>query len=400
MRRIVLLVTTMLGACTQASPPERPEEGDTKAETKQDPVVPSAWTEAKRTHLLLAKHTPEAKAARYLPIELDTRKPGAATDVDAVPLPNWPGHFASVAAHGGRTKWVVVRPSGGGVEMVVNDPGSPTVAHALPNPAAAMHMVGDAVFLGIETSVHRIDLHATEAELELLVARAGAGGKAYDVFVRRQDWLLAIDDVVRPIYADAFRLQPDGSAAHDAAFDMPGLINGTYSAGVLDPSGADTGTLYMIASYGIMDGSGQDLVALPIVGGKTKHDGELVLNSTVSTDPPVLEEHVDRGTNKPVKIIAGTEVTQWTGIELVGEGDARRLLLPAGARGLLAVPLPFTPETKAEVVFAEPVNDVEVDGTRVFVLTGKQLVELAWTITKPTEVARVELGDTYHRIVD
>jgi hypothetical protein len=256
------------------------------------------------------------------------------------------------------------------------------------------------VFLGIETSVFRIDLRDADAKPELLVARAGVGGKAYDVFVRRHDWLFAIDDIVRPIYADAFRLQPDGRASHEAAFDMPALINGTYSAGVLDPSGADTGTLYMIAGYGVMDGNGQDLVALPIVGGKTKHDGKLVLNSTVSTDPPILEEHVDRGTNKPVKIIAGTEVTPWTGIELVGEGDARRLLLPAGARGLLAVPLSFTPDTKAEVVFAEPVNDVEVDGTRVFVLTGKQLVELAWTIPKPTETARVDLGDTYDRIVD
>jgi hypothetical protein len=148
----------------------------------------------------------------------------------------------------------------------------------------------------------------------------------------------------------------------------------------------------MLGHYGIMDGSGHDLAALPLEGGKTKHDGELVLNSTASTDPPVLEEHIDRGSGKPTKIVAGTEVTTWTGVELVGEGDARRILLPAGARGLLAIPPKFTPETKAE--------DAKVDGARVFVLTGKQLVELKWAESKATEVVRVELPDTFDRIVD
>jgi hypothetical protein len=402
MRRILCFAAVVLGACTQASPPEAPEDAETKAtpdgEAKQDP--PTTWTEVARTHLVLAKHTNEAKAARFVVVDIASRKLSPGTDIDAMPLENWPGHFGSVAAHGGGRRFVTQRPASSGVEAVVVDTESPIVAVALPADAAAMHMVGDAVFVGIDDSVYWIDLAQSPPKPELLLARSLAGGKAYDLFVRNGEWLFAIDDVVRPIYADTFRLKATGTPAHDEAFQLPGMINGTYSGGALETTGTDAGTLYLLGGYGIMDGNGQDLAALPVVEGKPKHDGELVLNSGVHADPPVLEEHVDRGTGKPVKLVAGTDFTPWGGVELVGGGDTRRVLLSAGTRGLLSVPLDFKPDTKAEVVFAEPTIDVEVDGTRVFVLNGTQLVELAWTLPKPTEVARVDLPDTFDRIVD
>ena len=402
MERILFGAMTVLGACTPASSTEDPGSGDAKTapqgDAKQTP--PGSWTEAARTHLVLGKHTPEAKAARFVAVALEGRKVSDATEFDAVPLENWPDHFASVAAHGGGARFVTQRAAADGVELVVHDWGGTPSSVKLPKGAAAMHMVGDQVLVGIEGSVYWIDLRKPGADPELLVARPMQGGKAYDLFVRRDAWVFAIDDIVRPIYADSFRLQAEGTPAHDKAFELPSMINGSYYAGALEPSGADAGTIYLLGQYGIMDGSGHDLAALPIEGGKTKHDGALVLNSTASTDPPVLEEHVDRGSGKPSKIVAGTEVTAWTGVELVGDGDGRRILLPAGARGLLAIPPKFTPQTKAEVVFAEPVVDAKVDGARVFVLTGKQLVELKWGVPKPEEVGRVELPDSFDRIVD
>lgn len=402
----------VLGGCTQASPPERPGRsvsevmaGDAKAE----PGDPTAWTEPKRTHVLLGKHASESNTARYVAVALEGGKVLPARDIEAVPIENWPGRFVAVAGHGGASRFIAQRAAGNGVELVVLDVEDPAyaVAVALPQPAAAVHMLGASALVGIGNSIYRVDLSQESPQAELLLERPfpgqtayAPGEKAYDLFVRDGAWLFAIDDIVNPIYADTFRVQPDGTLAHDQAFELPGMINGRYRAGVLAASGDDSGTLFVLGDYLILDGRGQDLAALPVERGRPKHDGELVLNSTVLTDPPVLEEHVGSVTGNPDKLVASTEFTPWTGVEIVGTGE-RFLLLPAGARGLLAVPTVFTPETKAQVVFAEPTMDVEVDGNgRVFVLTGKQLVELAWALPKPMEKARIGLPDAFDRIVD
>jgi hypothetical protein len=400
---MAMCVAVLLGGCTQASPPERPGGSETKVgdDTKATTDAPVAWTEPARTHLLLGKHAPEAKAARYVAVELEGGKVLPVRDVEAVPIENRPDHFASVAGHGGGARWVTQRPASEGVELVELDVADPAhaVAVKLPKAAAAVHVIGASAIVGIGNGLHWVDLGEASPKPELLLERALPGGKAYDVFVRDGGWLFAIDDVVTPIYADTFRVQPDGSLVHEQGFELPSMINGRYHAGVLSAAGKDSGTLFVLGGYGIMSGHGQDLAALPVEAGRPKHDGELVINSTVSTDPPVLEEHVDRGTDKPEKLVAGTEFTPWPDVELAGAGD-KCLLLPAGTRGLLGVPAVFTPDTKAQVMFAEPTIDVEVDGDRIFVLTGKQLVELAWALPQPTVKARFDLPDTFDRIVD
>lgn len=401
MLRTAWSMAIALGACTQASPPEQPRVDEVKAEVQGNPLA-AAWTEPARTHLLLAAHTSTAKTARFVGVHIDKRELSAPVEVDALPRAGWPDHFVAVAAHGGTTRFVTQRPAADGAEAIAFDLGDPSsaVALALPEQADAMHVAGQTVLVGIDNTLHWFDLGQAEPKLELLLARSLPAGKAYDLFVRDGGWLFAIDDEVQPIYADTFRLHPGKAPVHEHALQLPGMINGHYFGGVLAASGSDAGTLYVLGSYGVMDGNGQDLAALPVIGGKTKHDGELVLNSTALTDPAVLEEHVERGTGQPRRLLAGTAFTPWAGVELVGKGGTH-LLLPAGDRGLLAVAATFGPDSNAEVVFAEPTRDVEVIGDdRIFVLTDKQLVELAWSLPKPKEVARVDLPEAFDRIVD
>lgn len=63
-----------------------------------------------------------------------------------------------------------------------------------------------------------------------------------------------------------------------------------------------------------MDGHGHDLTALPLRDGKLTISSEILINSSAGVDPPVLEEHVDRGTHQPTKLAAGVDYTEWTQI--------------------------------------------------------------------------------------
>ena len=133
---------------------------------------------------------------------------------------------------------------------------------------------------------------------ELLVERPDRF-KAYDVFARSGDQVLAIDDVVRPLYADLFQVGT-GKPTRVADFEMPGLINGVYSHAVLVPGqgGLD---VYAIAPYGIMSGNGHELARLPIRNGKIEGPGD-VLNAG-GNSAYTIEEHVSRSTQKPERLV-------------------------------------------------------------------------------------------------
>ena len=394
MRRAALAVVLL--ACTKSSVPPPAKEAKQPIEPTVEPIGARAPPDAPRSHVVLVKHESTAAKATFVAVDVTGDFTMALRDVAAAPIKNWPDHFRWVAAHGGGATFITQRPKGEGWELVRFDVAKSWAEKtvSLPGPADGMHLAGAVAWIGIGNRVLQVDFNADAPRLEPLVERKLASSKAYDLFVRTRDTLFAIDDMVSPMYADSFQLQGDGTAKHVAGFELPGVINGIYVAGAYDNS-----NLYLIAEYGIMSGHGHDLAALPVEGGKTKHGGDVILNSTVSTDPMVLEEHVSRETDKPEKLAFGTEFTDWPSVEVLGTAATRRLLLPAGKRGLLSIPVGFTPETKAEVVVPGSVQDVKVDATRVFVLVGRQLVEFS-AATNLEEVRRVNLPTGFQRIVD
>jgi hypothetical protein len=383
MNRLGTLVSLGLFGLACTVEPERAKPTSTAenpsvlrdASVPEDTEAPVAreWTEPVRTHLLVHQHLPERAEAKVLPIGLSEDAPtlGTARAHAASARPDWPGHFASELSHDGGSRYVIVQgePAQWRLELwkveTATEPSARIeIGDVLP---AAVTLIGDDVLLGQANTIAWIDLAAEPKARVELARRDEMFGKAYDLFVRSGSWLIAIDDQVTPIYADGFRLGPK-QPERIQDFALPSAINGSYYAAELVASGPADGKLYLLLHYGIMDGHGHDLTVLPIRDGKLTVSSEVVINSSVSEDPPVLEEHVDRGTRKPEKLAAGSDYSEWTQIAYV-PGAQPRLLISAGVRGLFELPIDFGPQTKAKVIeLGGSVLDIMVLGERAVAL--------------------------------
>lgn len=439
-RRIAVTLLGLLAlACPQPERPEPVERVDAAVSLEDDrdpaaitppPIAPPTspqWSEPARTHLLVHAHLPEQASAQVLPIAL-TEPPtsssstgpastrasgpsvGSGRSFAAAPAPNWPDHFVARLAHGGGSRYAVVQ---GGPEIwtlgVIDIDAGPIVdieiGSVLP---AELMMVGDQVLLGQADTVAWIDLAARKPEWTQLHQRPDMVGKAYDVFVRSGAWFIAIDDQVGPIWADGFRLGV-GKPERVQDYTMPSAINGMYYAGELVASGPDQGVLYLLLHYGIMSGHGHDLTALAIREGKLEVDPGVLLNSSTGNDPPVVEEHVDRGSGNPEKLVAGTSYSEWTSIAYVPAvaGGQPRLLISAVERGLLELPAEFGPTTKANVIdLGGAVLDVMLIEGRGFALVNveqplarSELVELSLLPSGALVERRTALPGVYQRFV-
>jgi hypothetical protein len=432
-RLVITLIGSLTLACTRPGDSKSEREAPEVAkEPDRSPVEPKPlerpWIEPARTHLLVRGHLHEQPEVRVLPISLveapasssstntSTRASGPSVGsqqtLAAAPAPNWPGHFVSELAHGGSTRFVTVQGGPETWQLEVRDVDAPSSVVAQVEiggvvPSALM-MVGDSVFLGQADTVAWIDLAATPPVRSELHRRPDMVGKAYDLFVRSGSWLFAIDDQVGPIWADGFRLG-GGKPERINDFTMPSAINGMYYAGELVASGPDQGVLYLLLHYGIMDGHGHDLTALTIREGKLQVDPEVLINSSAGIDPPVLEEHVDRGSGKPEKLAAGDAYSEWNSIVHVPPvtGGPARLLISAVERGLLEIPIEFGPTTKASVIdLGGAVVDVMLIGGRVHALVDveqplarSELVELTMLPSGARVERRTALPDRYQRFV-
>lgn len=417
------LVALCLVACS--SPPERttelaevtarppvattpdplPATADANAKATPDPA--RGWVDPPRTHVLLLRHAPEAADFEVLPIALaDPPTLLPAHRLPALPRADWPGHFTAVATHGGGGEWAHAGGREGAWTLVARGPSPGAAVREVEVGAvvpAAMHMVGSVVLVGAGNTVGTVDLAADAPRWRVLHERPDMKFKAYDLFARDGARLVAIDDEVMPMYADAFDLDARGHATHRAGWALPGVINGHYHAAVLATGGSrSSGTLWVVASYGIMDGHGQDLAALAIEGDALRVGAEVTLNSHAMEDPPVLEEHVSRHTGKPEKLAFGSDYTPWTGLARVRPATGPAwLLLAAGPRGLLRVPERFGPSTRAEAIdVGGECADVMVVGERVLVLVvgpAPALVELRPTAAGLEPGPRLPLPETFCR---
>lgn len=388
------------GAPTQATPtPSADAVAPLPAATR---TLSVSSRDAARTHLLALRHAPEAARMQLLPLRIGSVGLEISGEVErpALARPDWAGHHAAVVGHGGGPVWASAEPDGAGWQVVLHTMGARDPREvAAPLRPAALHMAGAGLVVGADNTVGWIDLSVEAPTWREIHRRPDMRFKAYDLFVRASDWLIAIDDEVMPMYADSFGLGEGDRPAHAAGWSLPGVINGHYTFAALARGGPRDGVLFTVSPYGIIDGNGQDLAALRIVGDVLAADEKVTLNATRLEDPPVLEEHVSRRTNKPEKLAAGTDYTPWRGLALHGD----RVLLAAGTRGLLVVPQSFTPDTKATVVaVGGECRDVLVADERTWVLVGGEtnaIVELTWDAAGAHERGRTALAGSYDRLV-
>jgi len=397
----------LAGACTQATSTPATQEVPTP-EPAAMPLPPAISTPVPgrgggpRTHVLALRHVPEAGRLQVLPLRIGSVGFEVSAEVErpALPRTDWEGHYSAVLGHDGGTTWASAEPDGQGWQVVVHTIGKPeTRTVAAPLRPAALHVVGSAVIAGADNTIGWIDLAAPTLAWQEIHRRPDMKFKAYDLFVRDAEWLIAIDDEVMPMYADSFAVDDRGKPTHARGWSLPGIINGHYTHAALARSGARDGVLFTVTPYGIMDGNGQDLAALRITGDVLAFDAKVTLNSTRLSDPPVLEEHVSRETRQPEKLAAGTGYTPWRGLAL----HDGRVLLAAGTRGLLVLPQVFTPDTKATVVaVGDECRDVLVADGRTWVLVGggeNAVVELGWDAGAAKERGRTRLAGSYERFV-
>ncbi|MEZ4428000.1 MAG: hypothetical protein R3A51_09975 [Nannocystaceae bacterium] len=421
--RLASLAPLLLIACPawvgaeRPPPPEvapapiaaRPPAPTEAAARRPDPK--DRLSEPARTHLIALAHDPTSARGQALALAL--AEPGAPLTagspraLTALPLPRAPGRFRLVTAHAGQAAWAVASGDDGAFSvsrLELGGDATRSVAIGDVEPSA-LHGVGDVIFVGAGKRVGWIDFGEPSPTYQVAHERPEMLYKAYDLFVRAGDWLIAIDDEVTPIYADSFALDGAAHPAHKASWELPGVINGHYHAGALARTEAADGTLYLLASYGIMDGWGQDLVALSVVGDRLRVPRGLVVNSAASSEPPVLEEHVSRETGQPEKLVAGTTFTEWPSVSFYPGTDRipSWLLAPAGERGLLLIPDRFTPQTLANAVaLGAPCLDVIVSDERVFALVGGDapaVLELERGGEALRERARTPLDRVYDRFV-
>ena len=311
--------------------------------------------------LVVERHNDKAELASYAAIDLAAARPSSVAlgMVQALPDTNWPGHYRTVAAHAG-PRWVHVEAKSGGFRLVIGDArGGAPRSMDLNGEPTALHLWRDWLFVGLGPRLGWTDL-AGQAGFQELVARDHQY-KAYDLFARSGDRLVAIDDVVMPMVADWFALGGGKAPKRLADWSLPGVINGHYTQAALHPAAGGDFTLYLLAPYGIMDGNGHDLVAVPVRGDKLVFEEGLTLQNGKNGPTPVIEEHVSRDSGKTFGLVAGSEITDWTGLAV--DPDSGRLLIAAGTRGVIVLPGNFTSASTGTMVeLGGPCRDVAVRG--------------------------------------
>lgn len=327
------------------------------------PPAPAPATTATGSELVVVRHASTAAAAGFQELDLAPMLARGAAPVrglsferTAIPVPQWEGHFDIRAAHDG-TDLVIASRSAGGAPVLVHrvlGRAEEREVSVGDRGATALLVRGRVAIVGAGDRVGTVDLRERTLSFTQVHQRTLNERKAFDLIVANGDWLVAVDDMVMPLWADSFAVDASGRLTHRAGWELPGVINGSYVMGALIGSGGD-GTLILGAPYSIMDGHGHDLVALGVHGHAVQALPErLVLQNAHGTPgtPPVLEEHVPRG--RPGSVLTlhgGTAFSEWTAMAVVGrDTPAPELVFAAGARGLMVLPASFGENSTATLV--------------------------------------------------
>ncbi len=307
--------------------------------------------------------------------------------------------FSFAAAHGGGEHAAIVTPGASGFELAWAKGGDPAgaqrvnIGDVFP---AALTVHGSTVMLGIGTTLVEVAFGEDDPSPRVVHKREGLGNKAYDVFASAGDWMVAVDDMALPYYADSLRLGTAGRARHEAGFALPSLINGTYQFAQLHRTADLEGSLYVVTRFGVISGHGHQLARLPMKRGVPT----LVVDSPLNSGAAgvAVEEFVARPSGD-VSVVAGETMTAWTGLALVEDGETvPAVLVAAGARGLLQFPAEVGPGVQATVLdLGSPCLDVIADAGRVWVLTQAAVVSMRWADGALVEQSRLALTDASTR---
>ena len=320
---------------------------------------------------------------RLLPIDLGGAqpKPGALVEIPALPVPRWAGHYRAVATHAGPLLLAAVPAEPG------SDPRIELVRRQLDRPEetaqrlglgqvrpVALHLVGkDGLLVGATGLLGLLDLGARVPELRPLEQRDGGAlgaaraRKAYDLFARRGARLVALQDDSAPFFAEALELQCSGRVKPEDSWSLPGLENGSYTEAALDAS-----ELVLVAQYVAASGSGHLLARVPLSRLGDPELANLRLNAGALGELPVAEElesEPGRADGEGPKLVAGVRYTPWAGLGLLGD----RILLGAGARGVLMLPRTFDADSRAELVdVGGACLDLVVRGNGIYALVAAE----------------------------
>ncbi len=222
--------------------------------------------------------------------------------------------------------------------------------------AVALHVAGDAVFVGAWGEVGWVDMKESVPEYERLVHRPDMEHKPYDLFARDCDRLLAIDDIILPILGDYFHLDERGKPTHLADWHLPGYQNGTYEHVLLVPDEGDDRVLYVAARF-VSGYTGPGRVL----------SGHRVEGNSLGDDARQLREPLND------ELIAGDEPTDFEGLAWYPGTESLEpaLLVAAGERGLIVLPDMIDSEEPAYIVdVGGPCLDVAFAAGRVHALVG------------------------------
>jgi hypothetical protein len=356
--------------------------------------------------LVLEQHANRAPTVRYVAVEVgvDPRTPPWVTDLGESPAlslnPEDKTPHHAVAAHDG-ARWVqVIASDRGSVHAVVRSlPASTPLATVElgDNTPAALHLVGDALWIGARAKVGWADLAEPSPKFRTLVERDQRRTKYYDLFARSGDLLIAIDDVLRPLYADWFSLDARG-APHKRLGDwiLPGMVGGHYTGAALVRDGEGFALFTTSTSSSGYTGPGQGMFRLPIVRDEYRDSGHHTLANISETHKSPRRE--------PPDLVAGTTFTAWEGFAV--SPDGQQVLVAAGERGLLVLASKLPDGvTAATIDLGGSVRDVTVRAAGMFALVStaagtSELVVLARSGDTFEVAARHALPGELDRFVD
>ena len=397
-----VLFIAALAACAGSAPPEplrtpRPKPRPAPAAHVDIPAAPGAerW-------LVLEQHEITSSTARYIAVRLadDPHARPTVTELgEAVVVSNplySPGaRFLAVAAQDGN-RWVALAPSErGGLRAVVrslDDATSLATIELGDIVPAALHLVRDALWVGTSSRVGWIDLAAARPRFQLLVDRGTQTRKHYDLFARSGDRLLAIDDIVYPMYADWFALDVRGAPReHLGDWQLPATVYGHYTAAVLSPDVDGFALFATTTSSSGWSGPGHELFRRPI-----ERDA-LIGGADMA---PQVSETRGAGRAAVPSVVAGDTFTSWDGLAV--SIDRRHLLVAAGDRGLFVFPSALPAHGRPSVVdLGGTVRDLAVRGSNLLALVTTSGASELVVLTPTFDVAaRHPLPGVLDRFVD
>jgi hypothetical protein len=380
-----------------------PKEADAPA-TKEIKDMP-------RNHLVLLSYRDDQAEGHLVVASIDKPQFTLSSEVPlkATPWKNWEGHYKLVAA-ADATGWISSYPGEAEgtwsfTHQLFTEEGPPHQKNVKLEEVAGLHRIEDLALAGTNTRLGSIDLRTENSSFTEIKNRREFPYKAYDVFARSGNLIVAVDDEVIPMFAEFLELDAKGTPKLVSSWSLPSIINGSFIDAIFEASsGRHSGTLYLLANYGIITGPGQLIAALEVKDGKLSFDSQTTLNSsgTGSESPRVREEFSDR-TGPELKhlgLVYGTERTTWNGMAPIRkQGKLAGIALAAKARGLLILPANFGPKTAAQAIdVGGECMDVQSVGERLFALVLKgekaSLVEIAEAKKVVTDI---ELPRSYTR---